>query len=353
MQAPLISVIIPVYNVEKYLNQCVESVVNQTYKNLEIILVDDGSPDHCPQMCDDWAQKDARIKVIHKENGGLSDARNAGLDVFNGCYVYFIDSDDYIEDDAIEILYSTLIKFGADLAVGAHRRVNEDGVCVFDGQDYFSSDIFLFTPEEYWIEFFEDSVMKKNSKLCSEFVISCNKLYNKQLFNHVKFPVGKLHEDEYTTYQLVFNSKKIVYIDRPLYNYVQRNDSIMGLRQSKFSKENLAIEALEQRNNFIQQSPNRKLREYSHIYLMDNLIWDYTVILHYVKDRHELRDIKRKYNYLYLHLKSICSKNNAMYLAKKNEFFVFYISPFLFRVIRKVRHIFHRIVSKKGLKQGV
>lgn len=104
----------------------------------------------------------------------------------------------------------------------------------------------------------------------------------------------------------------------------------------------MRIEALEQRNNFIQQSPNRKLREYSHIYLMDNLIWDYTVILHYVKDRHELRDIKSKYNYLYLQLKSICSKNNVMYLAKKNEFYVFYISPFLFRAIRKVRHIFHK-----------
>lgn len=97
MNDPLISVIVPVYKVEKYLDECVESIVNQTYRNLEIILVDDGSPDNCPQMCDDWAKRDARIRVIHKENGGLSSARNAGLDVCTGEYISFIDSDDWLE----------------------------------------------------------------------------------------------------------------------------------------------------------------------------------------------------------------------------------------------------------------
>ena len=102
-QPELISIIVPVYKVEKYLDKCVESIVEQTYKNLEIILVDDGSPDNCPAMCDEWAQKDSRIKVIHKENGGLSSARNAGLDACTGEYIYFLDSDDYIADNCIVI----------------------------------------------------------------------------------------------------------------------------------------------------------------------------------------------------------------------------------------------------------
>ena len=104
-QPELISIIVPVYKVEKYLDKCVESIVEQTYKNLEIILVDDGSPDNCSAMCDEWAQKDSRIKVIHKENGGLSSARNAGLDACTGEYIYFLDSDDYIADNCIETLF--------------------------------------------------------------------------------------------------------------------------------------------------------------------------------------------------------------------------------------------------------
>lgn len=102
---PLISVIVPIYNVEKYLARCVDSIVNQTYKNLEIILVDDGSPDLCPQMCDDYAEKDSRIKVVHKKNGGLSDARNAGMAVSTGEYISFIDSDDYVSDDFLNVCW--------------------------------------------------------------------------------------------------------------------------------------------------------------------------------------------------------------------------------------------------------
>ena len=111
----LLSVIVPIYNVEDYLNRCVDSIINQTYKNLEIILVDDGSPDNCPQMCDDYAKKDSRIRVVHKENGGLSDARNAGMKVATGEYVSFIDSDDYISLDFYETLFQTMVDNDSDI----------------------------------------------------------------------------------------------------------------------------------------------------------------------------------------------------------------------------------------------
>ena len=123
---PLISVIVPIYNVEKYLDRCVGSIINQTYKNLEIILVDDGSPDNCPQMCDDYAKKDSRIKVVHKENGGLSDARNAGMKVATGEYVSFIDSDDYISLDFYETLLETIVDNDSDIVECSVVKFYED-----------------------------------------------------------------------------------------------------------------------------------------------------------------------------------------------------------------------------------
>ena len=116
MDNPKISVIVPVYKVEKYLDRCVESIVNQTYKNLEIILVDDGSPDNCPAICDAWANKDERIKVIHKENGGVSSARNRGIDAATGDYIGFVDSDDWIEPDMYELLADNAKKYDADIS---------------------------------------------------------------------------------------------------------------------------------------------------------------------------------------------------------------------------------------------
>ena len=123
---PLISVIVPIYNVEKYLDRCVDSIINQTYKNLEIILVDDGSPDNCPQMCDDYAKKDSRIKVVHKENGGLSDARNVGMEVATGEYVSFIDSDDYISLDFYETLLETIVDNDSDIVECGVVKFYED-----------------------------------------------------------------------------------------------------------------------------------------------------------------------------------------------------------------------------------
>ena len=139
-----ISVVVPVYNVEEYLDQCVESLVGQTYKNLEVILVDDGSPDNCPAMCDEWAERDNRIKVIHKENGGVSSARNAALDIASGDYIGFVDSDDWIEPDMYEILIKNAKKYDADISRCAglfdycdrSEEYNEVSSCtVYKGKD--------------------------------------------------------------------------------------------------------------------------------------------------------------------------------------------------------------------------
>lgn len=208
----LISVIIPVFGVEEYLNECITSVVDQTYKNLEIILVDDGSPDNCPQMCDKWAEKDERIKVIHKENGGLSDARNAGIEIATGKYIAFVDSDDFIRQDMLEKLYAALMKENADIAACGILSCEGDKENVWGCKD------FAGTPEQIYTLLYDDTAYP---------VAAWNKLYTRSCWQKLRFPVGKTCEDAFTTYQLIHNAKRIVMIPEPLYCYRIRPGSIM------------------------------------------------------------------------------------------------------------------------------
>lgn len=209
---PLVSVIIPVYNVEQYLDKCVQSVINQTYKNIEIILVDDGSPDKCPKMCDEYSVCDKRIKVIHKSNGGLSDARNAGIDAASGEYITFIDSDDYVEHNYVDLLVKEIIEYNADISCGKHNVIYEDRVI-----KQFSGNHYVLKPEEAF-----DMMLYHNDMDVSAWA----KLYKKSLFDEVRFPVGRLYEDAATTYRLIDKSEVIVLYSVPIYNYIMRDNSI-------------------------------------------------------------------------------------------------------------------------------
>lgn len=212
----LISIIVPVYRVEPYLDRCVQSIVDQTYQNLEIILVDDGSPDNCPAMCDAWAAKDSRVKVIHKENGGLSDARNAGLAAAAGEYIGFVDSDDWISPDMYRLLYENMAEHGSDVSACGVEMVWEDrtpprlltkrGCCVLDQEEAMRAVI-----AETWIQ-----------------APVWYKLYKRELVRDIPFPVGKCHEDVFWTYQAVGNARKVSVFDTPCYHYTQRSGSIMG-----------------------------------------------------------------------------------------------------------------------------
>ena len=214
---PLISVIVPIYNVEKYLARCVDSIVNQTYKNLEIILVDDGSPDRCPQMCDDYAEKDSRIKVVHKNNGGLSDARNAGMAVATGEYISFIDSDDYVSDDFFECLLNVMNKENSDIAECSVVKFYED-----NRFDEFSDDLSVKTYDT------QDAM----SALIAENPFHqhvWNKLYKTELVKDIPYAVGKLNEDEFWTYRVFGRANKVARLNKTMYYYFQRSSSIMGV----------------------------------------------------------------------------------------------------------------------------
>lgn len=234
---PIISVIVPVYKVEDYIDRCVESLVAQTLRDIEIILVDDGSPDASGKMCDEWAKKDDRIKVIHKVNGGLSDARNVGIEAAKGDYVAFIDSDDWIDSDMFETLYNAAIKHDADIAECSWRCIYSDRIeeeTENTGAIITGTNIDALRGELQW----------KNFK-----PIACNKIYDRRkIFGNVRYPVGKLHEDEYTTHRAFYNADKLVYIDVSKYNYDRtREESITA----SFKEKNLdVIDALQDRLDF-------------------------------------------------------------------------------------------------------
>lgn len=210
----LISVIVPIYNVECYLNKCIESIIRQTYFNIEIILVDDGSTDGCPEICDQYMKKDSRIKVIHKKNGGLSDARNAGLDLANGDYYVFVDSDDYIEENMIEVLYKRAVFDKVKLVLCNYYNVNDEGIAnmAYEVRDS------VLTQDGFW-----------HLKYSIGFgVVAWNKIYHKSLFEKVRFKFGKLNEDAFILHEIIEQCDRISLVSNCLYYYVQRNNSIMG-----------------------------------------------------------------------------------------------------------------------------
>jgi len=239
MEEPLISVIVPVYKVEPYLDKCISSIANQTYKNLGIILVDDGSPDNCPAMCDAWAEKDSRIRVIHKPNGGLSDARNAGMAVATGELMAFVDSDDWIVPDMYEYLYQRLTEDNSDIAACGVQMVWEDkklcrmltrtGSCVLNQEEAMQAII-----EESWLK---QPVWYK--------------IYKTALVRDILFPKGKYHEDVFWSYQAVGSAQKVSVSDYIGYYYLQHGGSIMG---EGYSLKRLdAVEAKAQRCAYIQE----------------------------------------------------------------------------------------------------
>ena len=209
----LISIIVPVYNVEKYLKKCVDSIINQTYKNIEIILVDDGSTDSSGKMCDDYKKVDKRIKVYHKKNGGLSDARNYGIDKSKAKYVGFVDSDDFITEDMYEILYNSIKKYDADISLA---RVID---CYDDIPEINNTDAkdCLFNKEE---------AIKKVMEAEEVSVHAVSKLYKKELFNDLRFEVGRTTEDGIIMIELLDKCNKIAYNSSCVYYYIHRENSI-------------------------------------------------------------------------------------------------------------------------------
>lgn len=217
MNKSLVSVIVPCYNVEQYLPKCIDSILNQTYKNLEVWLVDDGSPDRCGEICDEYAKKDTRIKVIHKKNGGLADARNVALDVMTGEYVVCVDSDDYISPTHIEGLYHLIEKYGADVSINNSCNFLEGTIP--HPVKKVKKDIV-----------FEAGLKAVEAMFYQEMFDTCawGKMYKADLFDGIRYPKGLLFEDLPTTYRLLLKANKVAFSDEQSYFYLLRSNSIEG-----------------------------------------------------------------------------------------------------------------------------
>ena len=224
----LISVIVPIYKVEPYLRKCVDSIINQSYRNLEIILVDDGSPDNCGAICDEYAAKDSRIKVIHKPNGGLSDARNAGMDIMSGDYVAFVDSDDWIEPNMYERLLQLITEYQADIAVGG----------VTDDFEY-NNQITSTKVSDYGSVPFAESNTNAMRRYFHTSCAAWDKLYKADLFDGIRYPVGEINEDEAIVLHILARCSKVCYTSEIFYHYMHRNSGAT-ITSSPFSIKKLA-----------------------------------------------------------------------------------------------------------------
>jgi len=241
----LVSVIIPIYKAEKYLSMCVDSVLNQTYQNLEVILVDDGSPDNCPAICDEYAQKDKRIRVIHQKNAGLSMARNAGLDICTGDYITFVDSDDALHIDFVARLLAACEDNSAEIAIADFKKaavaeylpkitapLENKPVRVVDGHE---ANMMIYRRPE-WVRM----------------ITAWGKLYRRKVFACERFPIIKLHEDEALVYKLLYRCQKVALVDELLYFYTDNPDSMMA---NRFKPERMTmIEILDERLAFYREN---------------------------------------------------------------------------------------------------
>jgi glycosyltransferase involved in cell wall biosynthesis len=292
---PRISIIVPVYNVERYLSKCIESILAQTFKDFELILVDDGSPDKCPELCDSYAQRDRRIRVIHKANGGLSDARNAGVKEAKGEYIGFVDSDDYIMPEMYQKLYELITVNKADMAACdvyncyGNKKVPQtlvESEIICNGKEAFRHMLEGHGTINIWV---------------------CCKLYKSSIINQVAFIYGKRYEDVFFMVDSIPYIKKVAATTKPLYCYVHREDSITG---ECFKSEDInIIEAYERCLNMIDKEypdlrPQGEFRYYwAHFYTLDKML-----------SCEKYKDIPQYKDVLY------CLKKNSRIIIKNKYF---------------------------------
>ena len=234
MEEKMISVIVPVYMVENYLTECLDSIINQTYKNIEVLLIDDGSKDNSGMICDRYAEAHKNIKVIHKENGGLSSARNEGLKLARGNFISFIDSDDYLNTDMFSIMMEEQEKYNADVVICGRTYVYGDRQVVRA-----KSDVRKVMGSAEAIALMNTSILGYYD------VAAWDKLYRRELFENIEFPIKKLSEDWYTTYKVFDKANVIVYNSKPLYYYRQRENSITHNRTVNWDSMKASYEVME------------------------------------------------------------------------------------------------------------
>ena len=320
---PIISIIVPIYNVGEYLPRCIDSILNQTFKRFELILVNDGSKDNSGVVCDDYARKDTRIKVIHKSNGGVSSARNEGLYVAKGEYIGFVDPDDYIDKNMYEKLYRLCIDNNSDIAICRFNREINGKIQNKESTE----EIIELNNMEAMNELFKGNLYRFSL---------CNKLFSKKCFNDVLFPEERIHEDLSTTYKLFDNSKKTVYINYCGYIYVRRENSILT---STYNEKRLqAFIAWDEIIEFIDKNYYEIIEQVIATFTywcVDNILYILNQVNNSKKKNNYLNIIQKYTTKYYIYIK----RNNILSRSYKLRIRIFNINYKLFILGRKIRKV--------------
>lgn len=330
---PAISIIVPIYKVEPYIRRCIDSILAQEFKNFELILVDDGSLDNCGKICDEYAQTDKRVKVIHKKNGGQSSARNAGLDVAQGNYVGFVDGDDFINGKMYKILYENICKYSSDLVVCDFLKVME-GTPVVIKDNILKNEVTQFTNKEALEQLFvyQDGIYVSGSGPSVKWITAWNKLYKRQLFENLRFPEGRIFEDEYITHRILYRCKNITLCAAKLYYYVQRQNST--LNSSYSIKKWDRVYALKDRVDFLKSVDNDQLYEKALVCYTDAFFWCYF----------KSKTLLKKEDYDFRKLKRMLSKKvpailRSQYIMRRQKIMIciFTLNPFIYNLYLKIK----------------
>lgn len=331
---PLISVIVPVYNVEFYIEKCIESIINQTYENLEIILIDDGSTDESPLICKKYAELDRRVKLIRQQNHGLSAARNTGIKNANGHFLGFIDSDDFIHPQMYEILLLNLYNNDADLSICSLTNVydnkNEYILNDFEKISYENQLIMVNNKKEAYKRLYDEWSLRT--------VIACNKLYRKEIFDNIHYPTGKIHEDEFVIHHIIGSINKIVFTNASLYYYLQRENSIINEHYSL--KRLSAIEAYEDRILYFRRNKEDHVLVNAYVRYLSLIAIHYNYVKKYFPFEKEiLNNLKSKF------VKTLDNNKKILSPMERYEFRMFLFSNVIYKIILKLKSYKNNLIK--------
>ena len=315
---PRLSIIVPIYNVEKYLSRCIESILNQTFKDFELILVNDGSTDNCKEICEKYKRMDSRIIVANKKNGGLSSARNLGIDISKGDYIGFVDSDDFIDVHMYEILLNTINAYDSDIVICDYYKVNEYDIKKYEKMKSNNKDINVENINN--IDAIE-RIITRDIKI----VVAWNKIYKRSLFDNLRYKEGVICEDEFLAHRIFYKCNKVSIINQKLYYYIQRKGSIIN---SPFSSKDFdKIYAIKDRVDFLNEKKITNLIDKAEKSFMDYFVWNYfTGYQRLGNIEYELKRLKKEFNSVFYRILD----NKFISLNEKITLFILYLSPYLY-----------------------
>ncbi len=326
---PRISVIVPVYRVEDYLPRCIDSILEQTYTNLDVILVDDGSDDACPRICDAYAKKDVRVRVIHQENKGLSAARNVGIESAVGELLFFVDSDDHMHNHTLEILWTQLMANGSSIAVCRHRRMFGLARAVDEPAGTVGTSVMSGL----------EAVESIYPTLESYRIMIMGKLFQKKIFDHNRFLPNVSCEDNYIIHHLYYAADKVVFIDTPLYYYTIRETSIMHRPYTMNRLDDIG--AVEDRISFLTGKADKTLLSAVYIDYLEKLIMHF----YFVKSAFpEKKDVRKMLLCKFRPAYRRSVKQLNLSAVKKLKYGIFSVSSMLYKLLNKMASLlrFHR-----------